>query len=86
VHLEPQCIGSQQLGWQVTSAISGEHQMQLQGEAGQNSWQFSAQAEVNQNAELAPLLNMLGWRDQGALGASDLAPGRRLEARGGGRF
>lgn len=86
VQLEPECTSPQQLSWQLTSTISGEHHLNMSGEAGLDAWQFTAQAEVSEKAELGSLLRMLGWRDQGAIRDGELAPGQRLEARGGGRF
>lgn len=86
VSLQPSCPSEQQLGWQLSSAIQNEHQLELQGQASVESWSFTAQAQVHEEAELAALLRMLGWRVQGPIQEGGLAPGQRLEARGGGRF
>ena len=84
--LQPRCASEDTLGWQLESQLQGEHRLHLDGQASLERWSFQAQAEVHEAAPLASLLNMLGWRSQGALREGELAPGQRLEARGGGRF
>lgn len=86
VSLEPECPAADALAWRVGSRLEGEHQVELEGQTSGQSWRFTAQAQVHDQAELAPLLNMLGWRHQGAIQEGDVAPGQRLEARGGGRL
>ena len=86
VRLEPSCPAADAIAWQVTSQLTNEHRLDLQGQVNAQRWSFTAEAQVHDEAELAPLLQMLGWRRVGTLQEGELAPGQQLEARGGGRF
>ena len=86
ISLAPTCPEVDQLHWHATSTIDDKHELELEGRATAERWSFTGDAWVDETAEMATLLRILGWRNQGALREGDQTPGQRLEARGGGRF
>ncbi|WP_027849568.1 type II secretion system protein N [Marinospirillum minutulum] len=79
VFLQPSCPDSQTLDWKLTAKQTGEHQITLEGQAelANRRWSFSGQAKLEEQAQLRPALQMLGWRrnNQG-----------EFQGRGSGRF
>jgi len=64
IFLQPSCPDSQTLDWKLTAEQAGEHQINLEGQAKAKThrWNFTAQAQLEEQAKLQPALQMLGWR------------------------
>ncbi len=79
INLQPTCPKAQSLTWLLTAEQTGEHQINLEGQAelANRRWGFSGQAKLEEQAQLRPALQMLGWRknNQG-----------EFQGRGSGRF
>lgn len=79
INLQPTCPKAQSLAWLLTAEQTGEHQINLEGQAelANRRWSFSGQAKLEEQAQLRPALQMLGWRrnNQG-----------EFQGRGSGRF
>ncbi|WP_404419659.1 type II secretion system protein N [Marinospirillum sp.] len=86
VGLEPACPAVDELHWHATSTIADEHELELEGQVTTERWSFTGEAWVDETAQMATLLRMLGWRNQSAAREGESAPGQRLEAKGSGRF
>lgn len=79
INLQPTCPKAQSLTWLLTAEQTAEHQINLEGQAelANRRWSFSGQAKLEEQAQLRPALQMLGWRrnNQG-----------EFQGRGSGRF
>lgn len=77
ISLQPSCTNEQQLEWLFSSELSNQHQLRINGQMTDTRWSFTGQAETQENAALAPILQLLQWRQQ---------PAGVYRAQGGGRF
>lgn len=77
VTLQPSCTSAHLLNWRLTAEVAGEHSIRAEGTVNQQRWTFTATANLEEQAQLRPGLQLLGWQQRGQ---------GNYQARGSGRF
>lgn len=62
VTLEPSCPKADLFAVNLQAHNAGQHLLDLESKANQQSWSFSGTAKVEPDAQLHAILQMLGWR------------------------